>query len=232
MKNNSLCENCGKENAFHNLTCSGCGAYLRNRVVNINFWEMTWELFGSPAEGFRKVIFAEHKNFIIMLTILIALKFYFFSLSFKNLFISPPEPGYFYYNLLISYGYFLVILLFTAFISFKLLKLLKLQTLYKNIYSILIYSFIPIFLGLIILTPLEFAIFGRHWFIHNPGPFEINPVKAWALMGTELLMILWTLFLLIKGFYIQTSSLLFSLLWGILIFAAFFSLLVLPHLPF
>ncbi|NOX19606.1 MAG: hypothetical protein GXO87_15160, partial [Chlorobi bacterium] len=63
MKNNVICKNCGAENPFYLLTCKSCNAYIRDKVSNINLWEIIWKLIETPVEAFRQIIYAEHKNF-------------------------------------------------------------------------------------------------------------------------------------------------------------------------
>jgi hypothetical protein len=77
------------------------------------------------------------------------------------------------------------------------------------------FAFTPQILGLIILTPVEFALFGEYWFTFNPSPFIIKPIAAYTLIGIEGIMCLWSCALFIFSTYAQCRNKIYSVVAGI-----------------
>lgn len=211
-QNVQICENCGESNALFEKNCNKCKHYLRASVINIDLWKTIWQLFENPKKALLNIICAEHKNFIIFLLVFISLKLYLTATITQSAFnLTLPNAEYFIYNVtLVSLIYIVTILLFVKIISVIINK--KYRVRFKDNLSILVYSFIPSILSLFILTPVEYGIFGKHWFIYNPSPFLIKSNLANILSGLEILMLLWSVVLLYKAVKIQSNSILFSVL--------------------
>jgi len=184
MKNPIICKTCGSENPFYNLTCINCKAYLRERIFNIDLWNIISLLIESPKAAFRTIIFSEHKNFIFFLLVFICGKFFVFSILFSKLLLNKETLGG---NFLIKYFYLLLIItciiFFFALLYTKLLKFLDYSTRLKDNFSILVYSLIPYVFGIIILFPIELIIFGENLFSNNPSPFVIKEFFGEALLN-------------------------------------------------
>ncbi|MCF8240243.1 MAG: hypothetical protein K9J16_02575 [Melioribacteraceae bacterium] len=234
MRNSQTCENCKTENHFYQLTCTNCGSYLRSRVVNIDLWRGIWRIFDSPSQTFTEIIYAEHKNFVIFLTIIFSLSFFAQSILLKHaLNINSASSNYLLINLLISAAAFALYLVLFSLLLKLLTKLFKVQTRFKDNFSIFLFSLTPALLTLIFLTPIEYAIFGKHWFVYNPSPFMIKENAAYVLIGIEGIMAIWRLVLSIIAVFVQTKNLVFSLVVGTLFFGLYNALLLFtPFLPF
>jgi hypothetical protein len=124
---------------------------------------------------------------------------------------------------------YLLILLFTflIFIGFTYLQKifydkLRIELRFKDIYSVNIYSFIPLILSLIFIFPVELVVLGGDIFSNNPNPFQIKPTISYLLSGFEVFTFLWSIYLVNK------CSLLISgkLLWAILLTIIFVVLLI------
>ncbi|MBN1638775.1 MAG: YIP1 family protein [Ignavibacteriales bacterium] len=224
--NKIICKNCNSENALYRLNCFQCNALLRTRVVNIDLWKTIKTLIDNPFKSFREIIQSEHKNFIFAILIFIGVKFFSNVLFFSDsVYKVEVLNNYLWINMLIFSGiFFLFIFLFSLLVTFSN-KLLKIKTRYKDNLSIYIYSFIPQVLVLIILLPIEFALFGKHWFTGNPEPFVIRPLASHILFILEIISIVWTFVLMFLSSYVQTKKIIYSIIISIFSIA-FLSVLI------
>ena len=198
------------------MNCTNCGTILRKRVSNIDLWETTWQLVETPVNAFEKIIFAEHKNFISFLLILGGFKYFLLSNFIFNIVLT---------NFTYEYNLFsqsilgvIVVTLLIIILSFLLKRsnlIFGIQSKFLDNSAVFIYALIPLIISFVILFPIEYGIFGGHWVYFNPSPFLINFVSALILAILELLFLLWHLFLLMVGVYVQTRDIKYSVIWGI-----------------
>jgi hypothetical protein len=87
----------------------------------------------------------------------------------------------------------------------------------KDIFSILSYSLVPYLFALIVLFPLELFFFGQYLFSRNPSPFVIKETTAYVMLVLEILMVVWSLFLMIMALFTLTKNKFYSVTMGILI---------------
>ncbi len=206
--NIQICDNCRKENPLYRETCLECGHYLRKTVVNIDLWSTIWKLFETPQKVIKNIIYAEHKNFVFFLLLLLSVKFYSFFVIVKfSLNPLAEELKNFFLNAsMITIIFFTALLIFakiiTILISLKEKKIVR----FKDNISVITYSFVPLILISIVLFPIEYGIFGKQWFTSNPSPLIIKKNAAYLLYGIEIFMLLWSLFILYLSFYIQSNS--------------------------
>lgn len=234
MENKIKCGNCGEPNSFYKLNCSSCNAIIRNRVVNIDLWHILWQLVEAPTSAFTKIVQAENKNFVVFLAFLASIKLFLHTFFISSLFnfnsaFGTQAP----LNALISLGYFLVFILLFSLIIWKVNKRMEIEGRYKDYYSILIYALFPLVFSLMLLTPVEYALFGGHWFLSNPSPFAIKPMAAYVLSGLEFLILLWSIFLVILGLKLQSNKKSSSILMAVLFFLGIAAIIfLLPYFPF
>ena len=206
--NEIQCSNCGEQNLLYEKNCAKCKHYLRAAVVNIDLWNTVWLLFEKPKIAIQNLIMAEHKNFSIFLLFFLALKFFTTAVTIQSAFdLTLPMTDFFYTNIIIGVFIYLTIILIFTFIFSKLIKN-NYKVRFKDNFKIIVYSFIPI----IRLSPVEYGLFGKHWFLHNPSPFLIKSTLAYLILGLELLMFSWSLLILFIGLKIQTNSIVIGLL--------------------
>ena len=217
MKNVITCSNCGKENPFYKLTCENCKGYLRDRIYNLDLWQLIGALIESPVKAFSRIIQSEHKNFILLIAVLFSLRAFIDARYFSVLISgeSPLRIGLIPELLITAGAGFLVIWIFT-FIFFFINKLNGLRTRIRDNNAILIYSLIPFSFALIILFPVELIIFGQYLFSDNPSPFVLKPVIAYTLLAFEGLLVLWGIFLSVCGFFSISRSLVYSVILGVI----------------
>jgi len=199
---------------------------LRNRVVNIDFWQTVWGLIDSPVQAYLKIIQSEHKNYLFFISILAGLNFWLDSLLLKNVLSVEFSSG----NSLVSFALSLFaisfyIILFSV-ISKYLFRFLKSDTRIKDNLSIYFYALIPQLVLLPILFIIEFAIFGKYWLSFNPSPFILKPMIAYVLGGLEGILFFGSLILTIIAIYTQTKLKIFSILFAVVLNAGIIYLML------
>ncbi len=223
MKNITVCKNCGSENPFYALICSNCKAYLRTRVPNIDLWFTIGKLIESPAEAVKNIIYAEHKNFTLFLLILSAIKLTINSFIIYNaLKLKSIQNDNILSVCLFTSAFFIVTFIVIIFLIYLNNILFHIKNRFKDNFSIYTYSFMPLIIALLILTPVEYALFGHYWFTFNPSPFIIKTVQSYMLIIIEVIFLLWSLILFIISTYVQSKNVIYSITIGIISFIILF----------
>jgi len=218
MKNIIKCENCGFENESFNMNCQKCNSILRERVVNIDLWSTIWEIIESPSKAFRNIIYAEHKNYILLISILLFLKMVLTSFFLHTLFNNYIDfSNYLLLNVITGIGAFAILIIIVSIGVKYILKSFRISSRFKDNYSLLIYSHIPLLIALFFLFPVEYALFGKNWLSFNPSPFLIRPSAAFVLAGVEILFFIWSLLLLMIALFLQSKSWLFAIISAVVI---------------
>ncbi len=223
------CKNCGTENNYYQLNCIQCGSLIRARIVNIDLWHIIWLVIDSPKKAFQKIIHAEHKNFIVLLGFLISVKIYFDAQFTSNIvFEKSPDITHLMIYLVASIIIFFILVILLSLLVKHLNTFLSIKTRFRDNLSVYIYSFIPLIIGLILLLPVEYALFGNHWLEFNPSPFVFKSGPAWTLAALEIALHLWSIILTIIATYVHSGRTLYSILVGlsiqIIIFGVFVAL--------
>ncbi len=211
------CKKCSTVNPLYTSICINCKSYLRERVVNIDLWKMIGLLIEYPQNAFRQIIYAEKKNFIIFILLFIGLK----NLIIAR-FLSVPWLGKdgVTTSFILSY---LLMLTFTVLIfsGFTLLQKiyydkLKIQLRFKDIFAVNIYVFVPFVLSLFSIFLVELVVLGGDIFSNNPTPFQIKPTAAYILLGFEVLVFLWSIYLLCFSIISVSGKIFIPILFTIL----------------
>jgi hypothetical protein len=214
MKNRITCSNCSAENPPYAYTCKNCNSFLRERVFNIDLWKVIGLLIENPKKAMEMIVFSEHKNFIIFLLIIIAVK-----LLVNTRFISLISLGSFnpstslYLSYLIVFGILVVYLILFSICFTSINKLLQITTRFTDNFALLTYSLLPNVFGIIFLFIIELVVFGEYLFSINPTPFVIKGITAYIFAGAEILLIIWSVLLSFKSFKVQTDSLFYSIIY-------------------
>jgi len=218
MKNVLVCNNCKKENAFYLLICSNCNSFLRSKIPNIDLWETIGKLVESPLQAFNKIIQAENKNFVVTLMIIVCVKLSIVTMITYNAFYSVNGIPITFLNAILLGGVpSIVLLLFFSLIITFSNKLFGIENRFKDNFAIYIFSFIPLIGGMVVLTPIQFALFGEYWFTFNPSPLIMKPTPSLILLIIEGLQFLWSCVLFIVGTYSQTRNKIYSICTGIIL---------------
>jgi hypothetical protein len=153
-----------------------------------------------------RIIQADHKNFVSFILVFIALKFFLYSVFVQSLLDLPIKNSQnIGTNLLLLLGIYVVIIFIFIRIKTSIINRWRVSR-YKDNLSLFSYSFVPIIFSLFILTPVEYGIFGVHWFIFNPSPFIIKEFLAYVLAFVEIMMVIWSIFLYFSAVKIQSNS--------------------------
>jgi len=215
MKNRISCSNCSAENPPYVYTCNNCNSFIRERVFNIDLWNVIGLLIESPKIAFELIVFSEHKNFISFLLIFIAVK-----LLVNTRFISLISLGSYnpttslYLSFLIVFGILVIYLMLFSFCFTFINKLLHITTRFRDNFAVLTYSLLPNVFGIIFLFIIELVVFGEYLFSINPTPFVIKGITAYIFVAAEVLLIVWSIILTLKAFKVQTDSLLYSIIYS------------------
>ncbi len=226
MNNTITCSNCSNENPSYVHICENCNSFIRERVFNIDLWNLIGLLIESPSRAFKLIVYSEHKNFIGFILLLIAVKFLvnarFVSLVGLGSF-NPATALYLSYSIvLVSLTLFLILYSY----CFTLVnEFLNIKTRFRDNFSVLIYSLIPYVFGIIFLFVIELVVFGGYLFSINPSPFVVKEFVAYLFAGAELSLVLWSVFLSFTAFRVQTNSMLLSII-NTLIFSIFIAVLL------
>lgn len=217
MKKVLICHNCGTENPFHNLICTKCNAFLRTKIANIDLWDTLWKLLDSPIKTAENIIHAEHKNFVITILVFTGIEI---GISFLVLFNALHVLNDVIENSLTFISltglYFIGLLCFISFLITALNNKLGLQNRFKDNLALYSFSFLPIVITLVILTPIQIALYGTYWFTFNPSPLIFKPLATYILFFIEGLFYLWSVFLIVTSTYSQSKNILYSISIGVI----------------
>ncbi len=231
MKNTVKCKSCGNDNASFRLNCTECNNYLRARVWNINLWHNIRLLIETPTKAFQNIIWSEHKNFVIIIVLLSALKFMVDSFFLKMM---NGDTDFllngFFSDYILVLAEVVIFLLLYSFVILQVNKIFLVESRFIDIFSVISYSFIPGIFALVLLFLIEIILFGSYLFSINPPPTVIKPTLAYSLLSLEALIICWSIFLLSFGIYTITKMRLYSILSSFVFFI--FLLLILFLTPF
>ena len=206
------CKKCGHINSAYKNICAECKSYLRERIVNIDLWNTIQLIIEDPVRAFKRIIFSEHKNFIVFITFFIAL---------KNLitvrFLSIPDLGLngvrtsFIFSLILMSLITLLLLISFSSVQRILYRKMAINLRLKDIFAVNAYSFIPYLFGLIFIFPVELIVLGEDIFSNNPYSFQIKPLITFLLIGFEFLTIFWSFYLIHRTIFLITSKRFFSI---------------------
>jgi len=225
MKNVLVCKNCSTENSFYKFNCTKCNAILRERIVNVDLWHTLNIIIDSPGKAFSKIIQAEHKNFVFFIASLVILKTFIYTLVFSEQIFG--QSGSAVIILVLSFTAVPVFIVIAAYLLQVLTRLFKVDTRFKDDYSIITYSLIPYIYALVFLFPVEITLFGGYLFSNNPSPFELKETPAYILAGLELLMAVWSIVLLFSAARTASGKTIFSFIYAFIMGLLFLSIPVL-----
>ena len=201
-----VCSVCGAENDDLTIVCSACKSFLQARVDTLDLFGTIWQLIDSPRAAFKRIVLSQHKNYLILLSSLLGMSIVYGVIWFERL-------GNSFANVLTLIGAGLLIgpivgiifVLALGFFSMRTTKALGGKTSLKNMSAVVAYSTVPIILSLVLVFPVEIAIFGLDFFGDNPPPMVIKPVVYVMLLAMDFLAVGWSLLLLVNGTAVATG---------------------------
>ncbi|MBL0177140.1 MAG: hypothetical protein IPP94_18155 [Ignavibacteria bacterium] len=196
------CPVCGSATDALLPTCGSCGAFVQDRVPAINLFETAFGLVDDPAAAFRRIARSEQKNYVFTLfagcgPLLVALgcvaaatgnAHVHFGLVLGAIVVGGPPAG-------------LLLMTPAAWVAGRLnAALWKLRLPFRSTAALLAYGVFPVVLASCIILPIQVALFGADLFSAQPAPWTLKPVAFWTLAGMDALLLLWSGWLLTRGF--------------------------------
>lgn len=227
MKNSVVCKNCSTENPLYSHICSNCKQYLRDKVSNIDIWTSILTIIESPSEAFRRIVYSEHKNFIIFLLLILSVR-----VLILARYISVPFSENDGISLPLGLAYvitFISLFALISLISFSITITLNKRDYrirFKDTLSLNVYSHLPNIFAVVLLFPIELIVFGNYLFSNNPYPFQIKPFAAYVLIGFEAGTIIWSFFLNYMAYKVLTGEKASSIVLSTLTFLLFTGLTI------
>jgi hypothetical protein len=196
--------------------CVSCGSYVQDRVPTLDFFATVWTMVEYPGAALKRIVLAEHKNYVLMLAM-------FFGVSVGFALFWAGHRGDRYENiahlmlaasaigLLIAIPFFYVL---TGIIH-GLMALLGGNAPWRNTYAVTGWALFPFTFATMIVLPIELAAFGLLFFSDNPSPYEVKPLVYSVLIGMDGLLTLWSLIIGGKGLALAHATPLWK---GVLVF--------------
>jgi hypothetical protein len=165
------------------LKCSACGAFLRDRVATLNFFETLYQILEQPRETFLRIARSEQKNYVLTLyglsgIGLASLVFFFgraadhgwqFGTLLAGTFIGGPIVGLVLWYLVAVTTQLVLARIGSYPIRFRITS------------AFIAFAQTPLLLVSMILVPIELGVFGEVLFSSNPGPWTLKPAIFWTL---------------------------------------------------
>ncbi len=224
------CPVCGAENDDLAVVCTSCKGYTQAKVDTLDLFQTIWGLIESPSATFRRIALAGSKNYVVMLTAAFGIALAYGLLWHGNVGVRIPQLA-----TILGIG-LLAGPVLGAILFFVLSRILTIVTPIggrkvngRNARALLAYSAVPIVLSLVLVFPIEIAVFGVYLFDTNPPPMVLNPMAYIVLVGLDALAVLWSAFLVWTGIRVMAgSSWWFALLLGAGCVAAMLALFLVP----
>jgi hypothetical protein len=202
------CPTCNAENDSYALICTNCRGYLQNRVPNLDLFETVWGVVESPPGTFRRIALAEHKNysFVLFTGLGVAIMFTLFWLHrFGN--VIDSIPGLLGAGLAAGIVVGPILGFVLPGVAHLVLTLSGVKVRFRNSLAALAYAVSPVVSSVVIILPIELALFGMYLFTSNPSPYALKPVAYVMLIGFDSLLALWSILLGVVGLKVvhQTS---------------------------
>jgi hypothetical protein len=195
-----LCPVCNTENDQYATICLKCGAFLQNRVPNLDLFATSWQLVENPKKAFQLIALAEHKNYSILLYAIFGISlcmtgFWYFRLGdrFESLITLTI------WALVIGIPLGILACPITTLLHWIYCRILGGRASFRTSLGITGYSLTPIVASLFLVLPVELSTFGMYLFTFNPHPMTIKPVSYVLLIGFDAAVSLWTLILVAIG---------------------------------
>ncbi|HTO93480.1 MAG TPA: Yip1 family protein [Bacteroidota bacterium] len=194
------CSVCGTPNDDFAVVCVSCKSFLQAKVDNLNLFETLWALMESPRAAFRRIALARNKNYVIVLSSLAGIAGVYAVIWFRTL--GPRFPNLAW---LVGAGVLfgppagILLVFMLSLVVHAVGKLLGGHGTYRNVRAVVTYAAVPVVYSLVLVFPVEIALFGTYFFSNNPPPLVINPAAYIVLLGMDGAALVWSLALLVEG---------------------------------
>jgi hypothetical protein len=194
------CPVCGEQNDDLAVVCRSCKSYIQAKVDTLDLFSTVWGLIESPSATFKRIVLSRNKNYVIALSCFFGIALVYAAFWYRSL-------GRLFANVLIVLGAGLfagplvgiVFTLTSAFLVRGLARLFGGRSTIKNMFSVFSYAMVPVLFSLVLVLPVEVAVFGSFFFDNNPSPLVISPIIYLALLGLDAIAAVWSWILLVLG---------------------------------
>lgn len=202
----TTCRVCGTSNDPLALTCSHCKGYLQAKVDALNLFETIWGIVESPGATLRRIVLARHKNYVLLLSALFGIALVYGIVWFRHAGNSIADPVLLgATGLILGPPVGLVLVGLFAVAMTRVSRMLGGKASLRNSHAVAAFATIPIVCSLVLVFPVELAVFGFDLFRSNPHPMVINPLAYTTLIGFNALAIAWSWWLVLEGAIVANS---------------------------
>lgn len=201
------CPVCGTENDDLAVVCSSCKGFMQAKVDTLDLFQTIWGLMESPSATFRRIALAGTKNYIVPLTVLFGIALTYALLWHGNYGVLEPRlTTILGIGLLAGPVLGVVVFLFLSRFLALVTPVGGRKVAPRNAFALLAYGAVPIVLSLIIIFPIEIAVFGIYLFDTNPPPIVLNPMGYILLVGLDGIAVVWSSVLIWIGIRVMAGA--------------------------
>ncbi len=194
------CPVCGHANDDLAVVCVSCKGYLQAKVDTLDLFSTIWGLLEAPGKTMHRIVIARHKNYAVMLSSLFGMALVFAVMRYLSLgrvlgglggslaagVVAGPVAG-------------LLTVVLIALVIRLVSRLLGGHATLREAMPMVAFAMVPLVISLVVVFPIEIAVFGQYLFDNNPPPLVINPPAFVGLAALDVLAALWAWVLLIAG---------------------------------
>jgi len=193
-----LCPVCGKENDDLAVVCVSCKGYLQTKVDTLDLFHTSWGLLETPRTTMHRIAISRHKNYTIFLTALFGIAFAVTILWFGNFGrVLGGLGGVLLVAVLGGPILGLISVLLMSIVLRIASKILGGHSSMRETFAVVAYATVPIVWSLVLVFPVELAVFGGYFFDSNPPPQVINPIAYLLLLTLDSIAVFWSWILLV-----------------------------------
>jgi hypothetical protein len=201
------CPVCGTQNGDLDTVCVSCKGFIQAKVDTLDLFSTFWGLCESPHRTFRRIALAKSKNYVVLLSVGLGIALAFTYLWYWQMAVHIPSlPTLVAIGLFLGLPAGLLLIVLLGIGVRAVLKLGKVTLSARNCRAVIAYAALPLVATVMIVLPMEIAIFGRFFFDNNPPPMVIDPVAYVGLLGIEAAAVIWSFVLLMIGLRAASGS--------------------------
>jgi len=195
------CPVCHEKLFFLRTRCDHCGAQTQERVPNLDLFHTAYMVVESPKRVFVKIARSEQKNYVYFLFTVAG-----FGLGGLALWLARAgeHPTNFAFILLtLAWSGPVAGLVGFSFIAalFRLLFRSPFDVItYRQASALLAYALVPSVVAVVLVFPIELAVFGKILFSFDPTPYTYKPIVFFVLAGLDAVAACWSMILVFTAF--------------------------------
>lgn len=188
------CSLCHAVNDHLAVVCTSCGSFLQARIENLDLFLTAWRVLERPAQAFRTIAIARHKNYVVMISAFCGFAFTFFGFwLLKAGDHTDSLINFLGAGLAVGPAVGIAVMILVAMILYVVLRVSRTKARFRDVFAVGAYSLVPIALSVILILPIEIMTFGLYYFTTNPSPAMLKPVSYYLLSGLDAAFAIWSL---------------------------------------